>query len=50
MSSGAFVREFYLLKEDEEDCAVYKELAHVLKLQVVKSEHSVLTSGHDNKL
>ena len=32
------------------DSQFYKELAHILKLQLVYSEHSELTSGHDSKL
>ena len=32
------------------DSQFYKELAHILKLQLVYSEHSELTSSHDSKL
>ena len=32
------------------DFQFYKELAHILKLQLVYSEHSELTSSHDSKL
>ena len=32
------------------DSQFYKELAHILKLQLVHSEHSELTSSHDSKL
>ena len=32
------------------DSQFYKELAHIHKLQLIQSEHSELTSGHDSKL
>lgn len=32
------------------DSQFYKELAHILKLQLIQSEHSELTSSHDSKL